>query len=309
MSEPPASKAPPPNAPSRGQVFGRRLLSTLGLWAIVVGAFCFAHIGVFLALSLLLVGLGLLEFFHMLPAGPGGERRKLAQTTAPVLLVSLLYTAALFGEQTISAQLGGALTATAAALLFLILVLMRLGEPVQGERTFREMATGLYGFLYIGVLFGFVVRIVTLPELNPDGEFRAHFYVLYLVAVTKFTDMGAYLVGSLIGRHKMIPHISPGKTWEGIAGAYGFALLASWGATALLGDRLAAIDGAAVFWLPLILATLAILGDLAESILKRSLSVKDSGQVMPGIGGVLDLIDSILFTAPALYLYLFIQSS
>ena len=110
----------------------------------------------------------------------------------------------------------------------------------------------------------------------------------------------------MIGRHKMIPHISPGKTWEGIAGGVAFAALAAFGRKALMPDTLEQVTMGTAAGLAVVLAALAVVGDLAESILKRSLLVKDSGHVMPGIGGVLDLIDSILFTAPAFYLYLLI---
>ena len=129
--------------------------------------------------------------------------------------------------------------------------------------------------------------------------------LVWLLAVTKFTDMGAYIVGSLIGRHKLIPHVSPGKTWEGLAGALVFSQLAGCGLYAALPRELAVLGGwGHVIFLGLILAALAVLGDLAESVVKRALQAKDSGRMLPGIGGALDLIDSVCFTAPGLYFYL-----
>ena len=131
------------------------------------------------------------------------------------------------------------------------------------------------------------------------------FVLLWLLAVTKFTDMGAYITGSLIGKHKMIPHISPGKTWEGFGGALFFAQLAACGLYGLMPGKLAALHSwPHVVALGFLLAILAVVGDLAESVVKRSLHAKDSGNMLPGIGGGLDLIDSICFTAPALYFYL-----
>ncbi len=131
------------------------------------------------------------------------------------------------------------------------------------------------------------------------------FVLLWLLAVTKFTDMGAYITGSLFGKHKMIPHISPGKTWEGFFGAILFAQLAACGIYALIPEKLSALDSwRHVIALGFLLALLAVIGDLAESVVKRSLHAKDSGNMLPGIGGGLDLIDSICFTAPALYFYL-----
>jgi phosphatidate cytidylyltransferase len=128
--------------------------------------------------------------------------------------------------------------------------------------------------------------------------------LLYFVVITKFSDTGAYAVGSLIGRHKMIPRISPGKTWEGFAGA----ILVSTGVSLLflkfLGQHMAGMNGLHAILLGVILSVAAVVGDLIESIFKREAGVKDSGRFFPGIGGILDLLDSLLFNAPIMYLYL-----
>jgi phosphatidate cytidylyltransferase len=125
-----------------------------------------------------------------------------------------------------------------------------------------------------------------------------------LIVVTKFSDMGAYLVGSIIGRHQMIPHISPKKTWEGFCGALGLSLFASLALFRLMPGHLSMLNWTHAIVLGLILGFAAVVGDLAESIIKRSTGVKDSGNFLPGIGGALDLIDSLLFTAPLLFFYL-----
>ena len=122
--------------------------------------------------------------------------------------------------------------------------------------------------------------------------------------MTKFSDSGAYAVGSLIGRHKMIPRISPGKTWEGFGGA----IVVSTG-TSLLFAQLAGPHLPGMTWihatiLGVLLSMTAVVGDLIESIFKREAGVKDSGKFFPGIGGILDLLDSLLFNAPIMYLYL-----
>src|SRR5207249_10535096 len=130
------------------------------------------------------------------------------------------------------------------------------------------------------------------------------FYCLYLIAITKFSDMGAYLTGSVIGRHPLIPHISPKKTWEGFFGALGFSLLASLALFKLMPGHLAALNWTHATILGLLLGFAAIIRDLAESIVKRSTGVKDSGRLLPGIGGALDLVDSLLFTAPLSFFYL-----
>jgi phosphatidate cytidylyltransferase len=102
----------------------------------------------------------------------------------------------------------------------------------------------------------------------------------------------------------MIPHISPGKTWEGFAGALVFSTGGSFALWWLLGPKLSLLRPLDALVLGLGLSLGAVVGDLAESILKRSLDLKDSGRLLPGIGGSLDLIDSVLFTAPLLYYYL-----
>ena len=127
----------------------------------------------------------------------------------------------------------------------------------------------------------------------------------FFILATKCSDIGAYSLGSLIGRHKMIPSVSPGKTWEGFVGAILLSTAAAmvmahyWGAARLGGMTL----GHAAALGP-VLAVGAVIGDLVESVFKRDSGVKDSGSFFPGIGGILDLLDSLLFNAPLMFLYL-----
>jgi phosphatidate cytidylyltransferase len=161
-------------------------------------------------------------------------------------------------------------------------------------------ALAMLGLLYVPFLFNFVALLAFMP--GDPGQNR--FLLIYLLAVTKFSDVGAYVIGSLIGRHKMIPRISPGKTWEGFAGAILTSLVISVALTHVMGTRVQAISFADSIILGLLLPLVSVVGDLAESVVKRDASIKDSGRSIPGIGGALDLIDSILFTAPVLYFYL-----
>ncbi len=186
---------------------------------------------------------------------------------------------------------------------------LQLRYPIRNTEGLVAVAANLLGFTYIAFLFSFAARvtfIIPAPNevagmVNTSGAFS----LLWLLAVTKFTDMGAYIVGSAIGKHKMIPHVSPAKTWEGFAGALLFALIAGCGLYALFPQYLWFFQKwPHVIALSLLLAILAVIGDLAESVLKRAINAKDSGNMLPGIGGSLDLIDSICFTAPALYFYL-----
>ena len=162
-------------------------------------------------------------------------------------------------------------------------------------------ALTVLGLLYVPYLFNFVALLAFMP----GHTFENRYLLIYLLAVTKFSDVGAYVIGSLIGRHKMIPRISPGKTWEGFVGALATSLVISVLMAELLGShRLPQITLRDSIILGLLLPLVSVVGDLAESVVKRDASIKDSGNTIPGIGGALDLIDSILFTAPVLYFYL-----
>ena len=122
----------------------------------------------------------------------------------------------------------------------------------------------------------------------------------------KITDVGAYITGTLLGRHKLIPRISPGKTWEGAFGGVTVAVITSITFLVLRDHSLGTVQistmHAAV--LGLLLGVVGTVGDLFESLLKRASGAKDSGAVVPGMGGLLDVLDSLLFAAPVLYVYL-----
>jgi phosphatidate cytidylyltransferase len=193
-------------------------------------------------------------------------------------------------------------------LLVLVLFLITIFARQMFRRTaadpLRAMAYTVFGLLYIPWLFSFLTKIIYLTPRLEDGATTGQYYVLYLVAVTKFSDMGAYVFGSLFGRHAFAPHISPKKTWEGFVGAMLSSLLCSYWMFALMPGKLSALRFDDLTILGLLLGFAAVVGDLAESVVKRGAHTKDSSSVLPGIGGTLDLIDSILFTAPLLYFYM-----
>jgi len=179
---------------------------------------------------------------------------------------------------------------------FIRLVVM----PESHRAPITTAALTLLGLLYVPFLLNFLALLAFTPG-NPEQN---RFLFIYLLAVTKFSDVGAYVIGSLFGRHKMIPRISPGKTWEGFAGAILTSLALSVALTWFMGAGQQALTLTSSIILGLLLPLVSVVGDLAESVVKRDASIKDSGRSIPGIGGALDLIDSILFTAPVLYFYL-----
>ena len=286
----------PENSPTKRQVFVARLSSTLVLWALVTA-------GVVLKIPwLFFVTIGGLSFLALIEClkmfGVPDDRRYEVWT----ILVSLAYLATTFHhcqthEPPLRAQFAHL------DIFFLCLLLfgaftLTLTQRLQGERTLKRLVGSFFSFFYVIVLFSFLTRVLYLPAEN------GVYYTVYLVAVTKFTDMGAYVVGSLIGKHKMIPHISPGKTWEGFGGAILGAYVASVLIYFPFQAKLSLFNITHILVIPIIIGLATVVGDLAESVLKRSLNVKDSGHMLPGIGGALDLIDSLCFTAPILYLYM-----
>ena len=160
------------------------------------------------------------------------------------------------------------------------------------------ISTTLFGLMYVPYLLNFIQKINFFPGV------QGPYYLIYFILITKLSDTGAYAVGTLIGKHKMIPRISPGKTWEGFGGAVVVSTGASLLFARLAGDRLFGMNWVHAIILGVILSTSAVIGDLIESLFKREAGVKDSGNFFPGIGGILDLLDSLLFNAPLMYLYL-----
>lgn len=153
-------------------------------------------------------------------------------------------------------------------------------------------ALTMFSLLYIAWFFSFLVEIRSFH----NGANM----VLFLILVTKSADIGAYVIGSAVGKHELIPRISPNKTKEGTLGG----ILVSLVVAVIVGKLITPFPMDQLLFLGITIATLGQVGDLAESLIKRDCGVKDSGGYILGIGGILDLIDSLLFTAPFFYFYL-----
>lgn len=300
QSDSPSSGSSAP-APSRRTVFLRRLASSLVLWSVVIGGL-FSGIpllsqGLFLAIMLTLVILGLIEFYDLV------DRRRLAcfkyaGLIGGVVLVggSFAYMSGVVGPERTPAEAND--FESGILILFVLGLCLRQFMAKNQPSGLVAISTTLFGLMYVGWLLNFIQKIHFFPGI--DGAY----YILFFILVTKFSDLGAYAVGSLIGRHKMIPRISPGKTWEGFAGAIVISTLVSVGFVLAAGNRLAGMTLAHAAILGVLLSAAAVVGDLIESLFKREAGVKDSGRWFPGIGGILDLLDSLLFNAPIMYLYL-----
>ncbi len=199
-------------------------------------------------------------------------------------------------------RLGWPLTAFTLMVLAAFCVEMR--RYTGPGRVMEQLATSIFALAYVGLLFSFLAQM----RLLAGGALGVP-AIASLVIVVKMGDTGAYTVGRLIGRRKLAPVLSPGKTIEGAIGGLAFACLGAWIAiewlAPLMRSEYAATSATPSWgWLAygLIVGLAGMLGDLAESLIKRDLGRKDSSDWMPGFGGVLDVLDSILFAAPVAYL-------
>lgn len=288
-----------PNAITPRSAFILRFISTVALWSIALLIMFSGYEVLFWLLISVFGMIGLWEFYRMLDHKGLPNFKITGMLCGAVLLGGSFYYFSRLGP-------AGSYDFEISVLLFFLLTVFgrQMFERLRHEEPLQTMAYTLFGLLYVLWLFNFITKIVYLTPRSSTGAVTGQFYVLYLIAVTKFADMGAYLTGSAIGRHLMTPHISAKKTWEGFFGALVFALLCSLMLFKVMPGHLSALTWTHATILGLLLGFGAIVGDLAESIIKRSTDVKDSGNLLPGIGGALDLLDSLLFTAPLMFFYL-----
>jgi phosphatidate cytidylyltransferase len=295
------STAPQPS--SKLKTFARRLVSTVILWAIILTALFCGNQAIsdysFVVVMVFLAVLGLAEFY-----GIAGKRDLVCFSYWGILGGALLIIGT-FLELTGHIGMQGSPARvndfeTSFIILFVLGLCLRQFFSKSNTAGILAISVTLFGLMYVAWLLNFIQKINFFHGLENNGKF----YVLYFILVTKFSDSGAYAVGSLIGKHKMIPRISPGKTWEGFGGA----IAVSTGASVLFAyffrDKLIGMTWVHAVILGVILSVCAVVGDLIESLFKREAGVKDSGSFFPGIGGILDLLDSLLFNAPIMYLYL-----
>ena len=286
---------------SKSQVFFRRLITTVILWTVILvslfSGYPFISNGVFIVVMVVLAAAGLAEFYAM-----AGKCKlfcfKWCGLAGGVLLMigTFLNVTGRLGLHNSPARVND--FETSFLILFVLGLCVRQFLSKSSTTGMAAIGTTLLGLMYVPWLLNFIQKINFFPGV--DGTY----YVLYFIMVTKFSDMGAYAVGSLIGRHKMIPRISPGKTWEGFGGAIVVSTAASVAFSHFLGDKLHGLTLFHAIILGVVLSSTAVIGDLIESVFKREAGVKDSGHFFPGIGGILDLLDSLLFNAPIMYLYL-----
>jgi phosphatidate cytidylyltransferase len=187
-------------------------------------------------------------------------------------------------------------------LTFVVIALMGLELTRRdGRLAVFHVSTTVFGVIYVAFLASHMLLLRELPNLVGIPYDVGASFVFLVFAVTWASDTGAFAVGSLIGRTQLLPRVSKKKTWEGAFGGVAFGALAGWIASETFAPYLGAPQGVLVGALA---SLVGLLGDLFESMLKRDAEVKDSSQIIPGHGGVLDRFDSLLFTAPLIYYFL-----
>ena len=296
-----------PPTPSKAQVFLRRATSTIFLWGVILAALFsgnrFISDGVFIFLIALLALSGLVEFYGI------AEKRGMVNFKISGVVGGLLLMIGTFLNVTGHLGTSGSPARvndfeTSFLILFVLGLCVRQLFSKKNSAGLTAIATTLFGLMYVPWLLNFIQKISFFPFPAGSPPDAGKFFLFYFILITKFSDTGAYIVGSLIGRHKMIPRVSPGKTWEGFLGAILVSTGASLAFVHLFGAKMVGMNYLHAVILGVLLSVTAVIGDLIESLFKREAGVKDSGKFFPGIGGILDLLDSLLFNAPLMYLYL-----
>ncbi|MFJ6739991.1 phosphatidate cytidylyltransferase [Streptomyces sp. NPDC091279] len=270
--------APAPQKKSAGRDLGAAIGVGLGLGVVIIASLFFVK-AAFIGVIAVAVVVGLWELTSRLQ-----ERKGIKAPLVPLAVGGAAMVVAGYVRGPEGAWVAMALTALA-------VLVWRMTEPPEGY--LKDVTAGVFAAFYVPFLATFVAMMLTAH----DGAYR----VLTFLLLTVVSDTGAYAVGWRFGKNKLAPRISPGKTREGLVGAVTFAMVVG----ALLMQFL--IDNG-TWWQGLLLglavAATATLGDLGESMIKRDLGIKDMGTLLPGHGGIMDRLDSLLPTAPVVWLLL-----
>ncbi len=261
----------------------KRIISSALLIGLVsAGVF---NIWVFRLVMMLVIVFGLYEFFSMLERKNISIYKYVGIGLGSIIPLSIMFEFELTRKW---------------ELLFIVLALLLLimmqFKRRQSQGAIVGISTTLFGIIYVSWFLSFLIKIRLLN--NGVGFLAA------VLVITKLGDVGAYLVGSRFGRTPLLPRISPGKSVEGSIGGLAFSVLG-----AIVCKPMLTFSYGHLIFIGVILGVLAQLGDLSESLMKRDSGIKDSSAMFPGMGGVLDVVDSLLFTAPVFYFYINIVSN
>lgn len=283
-------------------VFWKRALSTVVLLAVLMSVLFFGGAWGVRALICIVCALTSWEWFRMLKISGRPAQPWLSLFHGALYPVAMSFICA--SESFFASYFAASLAAFAIIGLAIISFTWEMRRTIVGSRSLRSVSTTILSFIFPVWMFAACIPLLETSKNVPiPGAMTFGVkVVLWVFLYTKFVDIFAYLSGVVAGGRifkgkKLIPHISPKKTREGLIGSFIFSLLAG----GLLGDMMGVIEIFSLTGVSLLvlLFILAVLGDLAGSLIKRSLGVKDSSSLLPGIGGFYDLIDSPAFTMPA----------
>ena len=270
-----------------------RILSTVLLWIIIGCGLWFFGVHAAVVLITLLATLTLHEFYSLTEGMGFKPFRGLGLAFCVVMMAAPYYVTEFFTE-------GEEFAGLVPGILALAAVLFSAGILSARDNTNRveTLVSSLLGLFYVPFMLHYLVRLIMIYSEPSAGLALA----LWVVAVSKFCDVGALLTGLAFGRHKMAPNISPKKTWEGAIGGIlvsaGLGAAIAYYAADYFPEMLNPVTAALIGTL---LGIVTIISDLIESAIKRRANLKDTGKLIPGIGGALDLTDSLILTAPVAY--------
>src|SRR5260370_4692945 len=255
--------------------FFRRLVSGGGMWAIGLFVVFYGNETIFVLLIGSLGLAGLWEYFQMIERSGMRCFKVFGMACGAASFIGSFLALRTY-SQTAAYDFENFVL-----LVFLFGVFARqMFRPTGKHAPLEAMAYTLFGLMYVAWLFNFMTKIIYVVPRTPHGATLGQFYVFYLVVVTKFTDMGAYLVGSRIVRHQMMPHISPAKTWEGFFGSLVFAVPVRFLLFMLLPKQLAWLNFFHATILGLLIGLAAVVGGLGGSIINRTSRRKGLGAVL-----------------------------
>jgi phosphatidate cytidylyltransferase len=265
--------------------FFKRALTAGVFVAILLGATWYSQIS-FSILFFLITVLGLWEFYSLSETG-GNKPLKVSGTIAgSILFISNAWV--------VSGDHNPVCLLINIPVLFLLFIFELFSKK---ENPFANMGFTLLGIFYVAIPFSLLNHILTL---NGTYSFEILFGCWFIIWSN---DTGAYLSGSVFGRNKLLPRVSPGKSWEGSIGGAIIAYVITW----IISGWYTGISITDWYIIASILIVIGTLGDLVESLYKRSLNVKDSGTLLPGHGGILDRFDSLILAIPFVFTYLFLM--
>ncbi len=266
--------------------FLKRTISGLLFVIVLVGAIYIGHITFFIIFLAVMVAT-LLEFYHL------GVKAKIH----PQALMGIFIGIALFTWSYFYSS-GRIERITIFGFIPILISIFVIELYRHHQKPMQNISFTLFGLIYIALPFS-LLNFIAINGSSFRMEYNPNL-LLGLLFLVWANDTGAYIVGVNLGKHKMIPRISPKKSWEGFVGGIATTLVVAWIIAGIFNEI------SLRHWLVLgaITALMAVLGDLVESMFKRSIGVKDSGKFLPGHGGLLDRFDALIMTIPVAYAYM-----